>query len=43
MVKKNEPRIYIIGAGYAGKEITDEFKKKGTLGKVVLFLDDDPG
>ncbi|MCL1817738.1 MAG: polysaccharide biosynthesis protein [Spirochaetaceae bacterium] len=38
--KKNN-RIYIIGAGFAGTAIAQEIRKKGVLGKVVAFLDDD--
>ncbi|MBN2510551.1 MAG: polysaccharide biosynthesis protein [Spirochaetales bacterium] len=33
--------ICIIGAGFAGREIFQEYKKKGILGKVVAFVDDD--
>jgi FlaA1/EpsC-like NDP-sugar epimerase len=36
-------RIYIIGAGFAGKTIAREIHQKGILGRVVAFLDDDPG
>jgi FlaA1/EpsC-like NDP-sugar epimerase len=36
-------RIYIIGAGFAGVSIASEIKRKGILGTVVAFLDDDPG
>ncbi len=35
-------RIYIIGAGFAGVSIATEVKRKGILGTVVAFLDDDP-
>ncbi|MFW5848982.1 MAG: polysaccharide biosynthesis protein [Spirochaetota bacterium] len=34
-------RIYIIGAGFAGVSIAEEIKRKGILGHVVAFLDDD--
>jgi len=36
------PRIYIIGAGFAGKTLAREIERKGVLGSVVAFLDDDP-
>src|SRR6056297_144502 len=36
-----ETRIYIIGAGFAGRSIASEIHKKGILGSVVAFLDDD--
>ena len=35
--------IYVIGAGFAGREIASEISSKGVLGTVVAFLDDDPG
>jgi len=35
------PRIYIIGAGFAGRAIAREIKEKEVLGSVVAFLDDD--
>ncbi len=34
-------RIYIIGAGFAGASIAEEIRRKGILGEVVAFLDDD--
>ena len=34
-------RIYIIGAGFAGASIAAEIRRKGILGVVVAFLDDD--
>jgi FlaA1/EpsC-like NDP-sugar epimerase len=37
-----ETRIYIIGAGFAGEAIAEEIEKKGVLGTVVAFADDDP-
>ncbi len=37
------PRIYIVGAGFAGRSIADEIRAKGVLGTVVAFLDDEPG
>ncbi len=39
MKKRN--RIYIIGAGFAGASIAAEIRRKGILGEVVAFLDDD--
>ncbi|GAB1432693.1 nucleoside-diphosphate sugar epimerase/dehydratase [Spirochaetota bacterium] len=35
------PRIYIIGAGFAGRAIAREINRKAVLGIVVAFLDDD--
>jgi len=35
-------RIYIIGAGFAGRAIAREIAQKAVFGKVVAFLDDDP-
>jgi FlaA1/EpsC-like NDP-sugar epimerase len=40
-MKKSTNRIYIIGAGFAGASIAAEIKRKGILGHVVAFLDDD--
>ncbi|TFG85092.1 MAG: polysaccharide biosynthesis protein [Spirochaetales bacterium] len=34
-------RIYIIGAGFAGRSIASEIRAKGIFGTVVAFLDDD--
>ena len=34
-------RIYIIGAGFAGRSISAEIQQKQMLGEVVAFLDDD--
>ena len=34
-------RIYIIGAGFAGRAIAREIKVKAVFGTVVAFLDDD--
>ncbi len=39
MTKK---KIYVIGAGFTGRNIASELKAKGVLGTVVAFLDDDP-
>lgn len=41
MESKNT-RIYIIGAGFAGREIANELIKKGIFGRVIGFIDDDP-
>ena len=35
-------RIYIIGAGFAGRTLAREIKTKAVFGEVVAFLDDDP-
>jgi FlaA1/EpsC-like NDP-sugar epimerase len=35
-------RIYVIGAGFAGRGIARELSTKGVIGSVVAFLDDDP-
>ncbi|OHD16492.1 MAG: capsular biosynthesis protein, partial [Spirochaetes bacterium GWB1_59_5] len=35
------PRIYIIGAGFAGRAIAREIQEKSVLGTIVAFLDDD--
>ncbi len=35
-------RLYIIGAGFAGRTLAREIKAKGIFGEVVAFLDDDP-
>ncbi len=43
MNPRKDRRIYIVGAGFSGKEIAREIKSKGTFGTVVSFLDDDPG
>jgi FlaA1/EpsC-like NDP-sugar epimerase len=42
MPQTERGRIYIVGAGFAGRSIAKEINKKGILGKVVAFLDDDP-
>jgi len=39
---KNNKRLYIIGAGFAGRTIAAEITKKAIFGEVVAFLDDDP-
>ena len=35
-------RLYIIGAGFAGRTLANEITKKAVFGEVVAFLDDDP-
>ena len=35
-------RLYIIGAGFAGRTLANEIKQKAIFGEVVAFLDDDP-
>ena len=35
-------RLYIIGAGFAGRTLANEIKNKAIFGEVVAFLDDDP-
>src|SRR5215475_5878781 len=35
-------RLYIIGAGFAGRTLASEIKSKAIFGEVVAFLDDDP-
>lgn len=37
-----QARIYVIGAGFAGRGIARELSMKGAVGRVVAFLDDDP-
>ncbi|MCL1815466.1 MAG: polysaccharide biosynthesis protein [Treponema sp.] len=39
---KKRARLYIIGAGFAGKTLAKEIRAKTILGTVVAFLDDDP-
>ncbi len=38
-----QPKIVIIGAGFAGRAIAQEIKSKGILGKTTAFIDDDEG
>ncbi|MFP4329368.1 MAG: polysaccharide biosynthesis protein [Spirochaetaceae bacterium] len=38
---KSGSRIYIIGAGFAGRAILADIQKKEMIGEVVAFLDDD--
>lgn len=35
-------RIYIIGAGFAGRTLAEEIASKGIFGEIIAFLDDDP-
>ncbi|PKL07847.1 MAG: polysaccharide biosynthesis protein, partial [Spirochaetae bacterium HGW-Spirochaetae-7] len=35
-------RIYILGAGFAGRAIARDIREKSALGSIVAFLDDDP-
>ncbi|MCL2440290.1 MAG: polysaccharide biosynthesis protein [Treponema sp.] len=35
-------RLYIIGAGFAGRTLSNELASKAIFGEVVAFLDDDP-
>ncbi len=37
----DNPRIYIIGAGFAGRGIAREIREKAVFGSIVAFLDDD--
>jgi FlaA1/EpsC-like NDP-sugar epimerase len=39
---KKNGRLYIIGAGFAGRTLAEEIKTKAVFGEVVAFLDDDP-
>ena len=41
MSLKNDVRVYIIGAGFAGQMIADELEAKKIFGRVTAFLDDD--
>ncbi|MDR1586532.1 MAG: polysaccharide biosynthesis protein, partial [Treponema sp.] len=42
MTTKKNGRLYIIGAGFAGRTLAGEIKAKAIFGEVVAFLDDDP-
>ncbi|MDR0315713.1 MAG: polysaccharide biosynthesis protein, partial [Treponema sp.] len=42
MSSKKTGRLYIIGAGFAGRTLANELKAKAIFGEVVAFLDDDP-
>ena len=37
-----DQRAYVIGAGFAGRGIAAELRRKRTWGRVAAFLDDDP-
>lgn len=41
MTHQRRTRIYIIGAGFAGVHVAADIERKGILGDVVAFLDDD--
>ncbi|MDR2510546.1 MAG: polysaccharide biosynthesis protein [Spirochaetaceae bacterium] len=41
MSAKKTKRLYIIGAGFAGRTLANEIKTKAVLGEVVAFLDDE--
>ena len=40
-MEKTKKRLYIIGAGFAGRTLADEIAVKAIFGEVVAFLDDD--
>jgi len=42
MSQTRENRIFIIGAGLAGRSLAREVQNKQGYGKVIAFLDDDP-
>ncbi|MDR2480394.1 MAG: polysaccharide biosynthesis protein [Treponema sp.] len=42
MAAPKSGRLYIIGAGFAGRTLANEIKSKAIFGEVVAFLDDDP-
>jgi len=39
---KKSSRLYVIGAGFAGRSLVGQIREKAVLGEVVAFLDDDP-
>jgi len=41
MPAKKNKRLYIIGAGFAGRTLANESKTKAVFGEVAAFLDDD--
>jgi FlaA1/EpsC-like NDP-sugar epimerase len=41
MAAKKSRRLYIIGAGFAGRTLANEIRNKAVFGDVVAFLDDD--
>ena len=42
MAAQKSKRMYIIGAGFAGRTLANEIARKAIFGEVVAFLDDDP-
>ena len=42
MTTQKSRRLYIIGAGFAGRSLASEIMTKAVFGEVVAFLDDDP-
>jgi len=42
MTTQKSRRLYIIGAGFAGRSLAVEIRSKAIFGEVVAFLDDDP-
>ena len=42
MTTQKSRRLYIIGAGFAGRSLANEIISKAIFGEVVAFLDDDP-
>jgi len=41
MTIKKSRRIYVIGAGFAGRSLASQIRSKAIFGEVVAFLDDD--
>lgn len=39
--KQENPRVYIIGAGFAGRAVAKEIQANAVFGSIVAFLDDD--
>jgi FlaA1/EpsC-like NDP-sugar epimerase len=42
MTLQKSKKLYIIGAGFAGRTLATEIRGKAVFGEVVAFLDDDP-
>lgn len=42
MKQTRDNRIYIVGAGFAGRELGEEIRRKNVLGTLLGYLDDDP-
>ena len=42
MITPKSRRLYIIGAGFAGRSLANQIMSKAIFGEVVAFLDDDP-